>query len=107
MNVFYVKTVRICRRLDAKPLAADEYLRFFSKKKCSFLHFLLKIYLYLLQKYLQHVTETWISVIWLIHSACSMMINTLAMTSTRTIVSRTQLRLHFMQKALSLLMILW
>ena len=48
---------------------------------------------------------------WLIHLACSMMINrpTLAMTMTsrlqRTIVSRAQLRLHLMQKALILLMI--
>ena len=58
MSVFYVKTVTICRRLDAKPPAADEYLRFFNKKTRNFSHFLLKIYLYLLQKYLQHVTET-------------------------------------------------
>ena len=60
MNVFYVKTVTIRWRLDAKPTANDEYLRFFNKKTCNFLHFLLKIHLYLLQKYLQYVTETWI-----------------------------------------------
>ena len=81
MSVFYVKTVTIYRRLDAKPPATDEYLRFFKKKTCNFSHFLIKIYLYLLQKYLQHVTETWILVIWSIHPACSMMINILAMTS--------------------------
>ena len=52
----------------------------FSRQR-NFSHFLLKIYLHLLQKYPQHVTETWISVIWLIHPACSMMINTQAMTS--------------------------
>ena len=67
--------------MNKMPPAADEYLRFFNKKTCIFSNFLLKIYLYLLQKYLQHVTETWILVIWLIHSACSMMINTPAMTS--------------------------
>ena len=61
--------------------AADEYLRFFNKKTCNFSHFLFKRCLYLLQKYLQHVTEPWILVIWLIHPACSMMINILAMTS--------------------------
>ena len=48
---------------------------------------------------------------WLIHRACFVTINrptgTLAMTSRlqRTIVSQTQLRLHFMQKVLILLMI--
>ena len=49
MSVFYVKTVTIRWRLDAKPLAADKYLRFFNKKTCNFLHFLLQICLYLLQ----------------------------------------------------------
>ena len=81
MSVLYVKTLTIRWRLDAKPPVAEEYLRFFNKKTCDFSHSLLKIYFYLLQKHLQHVTEPWILVIWLIHPACSMMINTLAMTS--------------------------
>ena len=81
--MFYdVKTVTIRRRQDAKPPAADEYLRFFNKKTCNFSHFLRKIYLCLSQKYLRHVIETWILVIWLMHPACSTMVNTLATTST-------------------------
>ena len=34
MSVFLVKTVTIRWRLDAKPPAANEYLRFFNKKTC-------------------------------------------------------------------------
>ena len=42
MSVFYVKTVTICWRLDAKPPVADEYLRFFNKKKRLFFALLIK-----------------------------------------------------------------
>ena len=53
----------------------------FSTRKHVIFCTLWNIYLYLLQKYLQLVTETWILVICFIDPACSMMINTLAMAS--------------------------